>query len=544
MTFSYLNRYHKCTHKINRLQLYKRWFCQDIKSTINGDIQLNKSQNELPPSIVIKNASKECMHMDFEEINLIQIFEHVIQSLSSSGDDVNCFISGEWVRNKMLGIPSNNMNLTIKGIHAPKFIESVLLYIKKNIHLKIPVEIIDISNTTNLKLKIYGLHVTFSNRKGHYHQKNDSNWFMDAHQKDFTINSLFYNIKEDKIEDYTLRGISDLIQGKISTVVDPEIKLNEHPWIIFNIFKEASSLGFKIDDDIVSIIQKKKYKDSLKDGRSRSMICKSILESFKSMFPMNTLSYYIDYDLYDYVFSLPKKQNDDINEDLIKSISYFSMKTFFNITKQRIFKDLNNPFTEDEVSLLYHTSAIAPIMVERYESDLLHKRIIDYYSKSFIIDSNHMNLAINMIIYSNSIDKIIRKVENDLINNKNYNNRYDINEYTDEFINILKVNYTNDIITIIKCINECIRYWPIIILYRNVYHYNKNDLNYDFNFETNLIIKLKEYGFEKIAMNMDKIISELEYRNINYRDIYDQLILYQLNNQVFNINDILNSLLK
>jgi tRNA nucleotidyltransferase (CCA-adding enzyme) len=36
---------------------------------------------------------------------------------------------------------------------------------------------------------------------------------IDAMKRDFTINSLFYNIHTRNIEDYTGRGVSDLKQG-------------------------------------------------------------------------------------------------------------------------------------------------------------------------------------------------------------------------------------------------------------------------------------------------------------------------------------------
>lgn len=40
---------------------------------------------------------------------------------------------------------------------------------------------------------------------------------QDAFRRDFTINSLFYNINEGRVEDFTGRGIDDMRQGIIRT---------------------------------------------------------------------------------------------------------------------------------------------------------------------------------------------------------------------------------------------------------------------------------------------------------------------------------------
>lgn len=45
----------------------------------------------------------------------------------------------------------------------------------------------------------------------------------DASRRDFTINSLFYNINLQKVEDFTGKGIDDLKKGIIRTPLDPQV---------------------------------------------------------------------------------------------------------------------------------------------------------------------------------------------------------------------------------------------------------------------------------------------------------------------------------
>ena len=45
---------------------------------------------------------------------------------------------------------------------------------------------------------------------------------QDAYRRDFTINSLFYNINEGHVEDFTGQGISDMKLGIIRTPLPPK----------------------------------------------------------------------------------------------------------------------------------------------------------------------------------------------------------------------------------------------------------------------------------------------------------------------------------
>jgi Poly A polymerase head domain len=45
----------------------------------------------------------------------------------------------------------------------------------------------------------------------------------DAERRDFTINSLFYNVNSQKVEDFTGKGLEDLKNGIIRTPLDPRI---------------------------------------------------------------------------------------------------------------------------------------------------------------------------------------------------------------------------------------------------------------------------------------------------------------------------------
>ena len=53
--------------------------------------------------------------------------------------------------------------------------------------------------------------------------------FQDAHRRDFTINSLFYDPVADRVIDHTDTGVADLKNRIIRMIGDPNIRLPEDP---------------------------------------------------------------------------------------------------------------------------------------------------------------------------------------------------------------------------------------------------------------------------------------------------------------------------
>ena len=72
----------------------------------------------------------------------------------------------------------------------------------------------------------------------------------DAHRRDCTINALFYNINEGKVEDYTGKGLNDLRAGIIRTPVDPMVTFTDEPNQALRVFRFANRFDFEIEESI------------------------------------------------------------------------------------------------------------------------------------------------------------------------------------------------------------------------------------------------------------------------------------------------------
>jgi len=71
----------------------------------------------------------------------------------------------------------------------------------------------------------------------------------DAARRDFTINSLFFDVRNESIIDYT-GGFEDIKNGIIRIIGDENISLPEDPVRMLRAVKFAGTLGFKIDSSL------------------------------------------------------------------------------------------------------------------------------------------------------------------------------------------------------------------------------------------------------------------------------------------------------
>jgi tRNA nucleotidyltransferase/poly(A) polymerase len=75
----------------------------------------------------------------------------------------------------------------------------------------------------------------------------------DLERRDFTINSLAYDVFNNRVID-SHNGIEDLKKGIIRSVGNPVKRFKEDPIRIFRAFRFASTMGFEIDKDIKKVL--------------------------------------------------------------------------------------------------------------------------------------------------------------------------------------------------------------------------------------------------------------------------------------------------
>src|SRR5271169_3970275 len=85
----------------------------------------------------------------------------------------------------------------------------------------------------------------------------------DAERRDLTINSLFYNLHTESVEDFTGTGVDDIKNGIIRTPLDPMTTFLDDPLRVLRAVRFAARLDFKITPEVKAAMMTKSVKVSL-----------------------------------------------------------------------------------------------------------------------------------------------------------------------------------------------------------------------------------------------------------------------------------------
>ena len=77
----------------------------------------------------------------------------------------------------------------------------------------------------------------------------------DAHRRDFTVNGLFYDIKDFSVIDW-VGGMKDIEKKVIRSIGDPEIRFQEDPVRMMRAIKFSARLGFTIEKKTIAAMKK------------------------------------------------------------------------------------------------------------------------------------------------------------------------------------------------------------------------------------------------------------------------------------------------
>ena len=159
----------------------------------------------------------------------------------------NLYVVGGYVRNKLLPLPAGDVDLasSVKIEEVEKRLEGSEFSVKvKNAKLGA------------ILISKGGENFEYTTFRKEYYNDNGShcpssveftqNIEEDAIRRDFTINSIYYNINKDEIVDY-YHGIFDAKEKLIRCIIDPNEILKHDGERILRMVRFAGELNFKID---------------------------------------------------------------------------------------------------------------------------------------------------------------------------------------------------------------------------------------------------------------------------------------------------------
>jgi poly(A) polymerase len=122
----------------------------------------------------------------------------------------------------------------------------------------------------------------------------------DAVRRDFTVNSLYYDIRDFSVVDY-VGGVKDLEQGILRMIGDPITRYREDPVRMLRVIRFAAKLGFRIDPATAAPIRE--------SGRlllevPPARLFEEVLKLFQGGYALETFELLRQYGLFRYLFPL------------------------------------------------------------------------------------------------------------------------------------------------------------------------------------------------------------------------------------------------
>lgn len=236
-----------------------------------------------------------------------KIFDLLIETRTINNLNITFRVAGGWVRDKLLGYESNDIDIALDKIMGKDFVQILHNHlIEKKIEShgfgvikKNPEQSKHLETAT---IKLFGLWIDFVNLRGEEYTTNSriptqiiGTPEQDSFRRDFTVNSLFYNINEKKVEDFTKKGMEDLKNKIIRTPLEPKQTFLDDPLRILRGFRFSARYDYLIEKKAYEFICKdKEIKMSFLNKISKERIGKEFEANFMSVIAVKPFKF-IDY---------------------------------------------------------------------------------------------------------------------------------------------------------------------------------------------------------------------------------------------------------
>jgi tRNA nucleotidyltransferase (CCA-adding enzyme) len=246
----------------------------------------------MQPTIVLAGTYKTVLSLFIvvaDRIHLTEVERKIFALLKEcvvvNGLQVNLRVAGGWVRDKILGLESHDVDIAIDTMMGETFTNHLCAFMKtKNLEAR-AVGVIQ-SNPDRSKhletatMALFGQPVDFVNLRAEEYAAGSripqkvifGSPMEDALRRDITINSLFYHIQNETIEDWTGKGLLDLVEGIIRTPLCPETTLLDDPLRLLRMVRFGSRYGYALVPDIIETAKLPRVKEAFLAKVSRERV--------------------------------------------------------------------------------------------------------------------------------------------------------------------------------------------------------------------------------------------------------------------------------
>ncbi|CAH2033639.1 unnamed protein product [Thlaspi arvense] len=246
-----------------------------------------------------------------------EIFDRLIGTLRFFYLDTELRVAGGWVRDKLLGRESDDIDIAIDNMSGSEFLDKLKEYLSSRGEKVQGDTVIERNpeqskHLETAKMRINDQWIDFVNLRCEEYAENSRIPTMkfgtakeDAYRRDLTINSLFYNINTGSVEDLTERGIDDLKSGRIVTPLPAKATFLDDPLRVLRAIRFGARFGFTLDEELKQAASSEEVRVALGEKISRERIGNEIDLMISGNGPVSAVTYLSDLKLFGAVFAFP-----------------------------------------------------------------------------------------------------------------------------------------------------------------------------------------------------------------------------------------------
>lgn len=215
----------------------------------------------------------------------VQLFEDLKLCIQKKNLNTTVRVVGGWVRDRLLGLPSkDDIDVTLDNMSGRQFVAHLGNYYNESgIVMGMGITKLNPSKSKHLETATARIRnkfsVDFVNLRTERYTEASRVPIIevgtpeeDAFRRDLTINALSYNIHTDQVEDFTEKGIEDLLNGVIRTPLDPLVTLTDDPLRALRVVRFACRFNFNIFPTLMAACADESVIESLKVKISRQRV--------------------------------------------------------------------------------------------------------------------------------------------------------------------------------------------------------------------------------------------------------------------------------
>eukprot|EP00624_Nannochloropsis_granulata_P001183 evm.model.NODE_15486_length_15529_cov_25.432159.3 len=252
-----------------------------------------------------------------------QLFDLLKQAVAKEAKGTVLRVAGGWVRDKLLGKESDDVDMALDNVSGAAFAESLNTFLQQQGLETRSIGVIQANPNQSKHLEtarvlVLGHWIDFTNLRTETYRADSripdvafGSAHDDAHRRDFTINALFYNLQTGEVEDLTGKGLSDLLspKGVIRTPLPALTTFLDDPLRLLRAVRFAARFALPLDGDIVKAAKDGDLQKALYEKVSRERVGIEVegMLSGKDARPALAFEMLVSLGLTDVMFRLPEE---------------------------------------------------------------------------------------------------------------------------------------------------------------------------------------------------------------------------------------------